>query len=80
MRALFFDHGEDERVWDWPLQYQLGDDLLVAPVTEPGATSWRVFLPAGQWTDFFTGEVHSGPVVVDRPTPLTEIPVYRRAA
>jgi alpha-glucosidase (family GH31 glycosyl hydrolase) len=80
MRALFFDHGDDERVWDWPLQYQLGDDLLVAPVTEPGATSWQVYLPAGQWTDFFTGEVHNGPVVVDRPVPLTEIPVYRRAA
>ncbi len=36
MRPLFFDHPHDARVWDWPRQWQLGDDLLVAPVTEPG--------------------------------------------
>ncbi|MFC8846522.1 MULTISPECIES: TIM-barrel domain-containing protein [unclassified Micromonospora] len=78
MRPLFFDHPADSRVWDWPAQWQLGDDLLVAPVTEPGATRWRVYLPAGEWTDFFTGERHTGPVEVDRPVPLDEIPVYRR--
>lgn len=78
MRPLFFDHPEDERVWEWPMQWQLGDDLLVAPVTEPGATSWRVWLPAGEWSDFFTGERHHGPAVVNRPVPLDEIPVYRR--
>ena len=77
MRPLFFDH-DDARVWEWPLQYQLGDELLVAPVTAPGVTRWPVYLPAGQWTDFFTGQVHNGPCVVDRPVPLTEIPVYRR--
>ena len=31
MRPLFFDH-RDPAVWDHPLQYQLGDDLLVSPV------------------------------------------------
>lgn len=78
MRPLFFDHPNDQRVWDWPQQWQLGDDLLVAPVTEPGATAWPVWLPAGEWEDFFTGERHTGPVEVDRPAPLDEIPVYRR--
>ena len=78
MRPLCFDHPGDERIWDWPLQYRLGDDLLVAPVTEPGATIWRVYLPAGEWADYFTGQRHTGPVEVDRPVPLDEIPVYRR--
>jgi alpha-glucosidase (family GH31 glycosyl hydrolase) len=76
MRPLFFDHPGDERVWRFPLQYRLGDDLLVAPVTAPGATAWRVYLPAGEWVDYFTGERHTGPVTVDRPVPLDEIPVY----
>ncbi|MEW2384663.1 TIM-barrel domain-containing protein [Micromonospora sp. NPDC047707] len=78
MRPLFFDHPDDKRVWDWPQQWQLGDDLLVAPVTEPGARTWPVWLPPGEWEDFFTGERHTGPVELDRPAPLDEIPVYRR--
>jgi 1,3-alpha-isomaltosidase len=78
MRPLCFDFPQDERVWDFPLQYQLGDDLLVAPVTEPGAGSWEVYLPAGRWRDLFTGTVHDGPVLMRRPVPLEEIPVYRR--
>jgi 1,3-alpha-isomaltosidase len=78
MRPLFVDHPDDPRVWDHPYQYQLGDDLLVAPVTEPGVTTWPVYLPAGRWQDLFTGEVHSGPTRLERPTPLTEIPAYRR--
>jgi 1,3-alpha-isomaltosidase len=78
MRPLFFDHPGDEQVWQWPTQYQLGDDLLVAPVTAPGATVWPVWLPAGEWEDFFTGTLHTGPTIVHREVPLTEIPVYRR--
>jgi alpha-glucosidase (family GH31 glycosyl hydrolase) len=77
MRPLFVDHA-DENVWDWPWQYQLGDDLLVAPVVEPGVTEWPVYLPAGTWQDFFTGEVHHGPTKMRRAVPLSEIPVYRR--
>jgi alpha-glucosidase (family GH31 glycosyl hydrolase) len=77
MRPLFFDHADPE-VWDWPLQYQLGDDLLVAPVTDPGVTRWPVFLPTGVWEDYFTGERHAGPTVIERAAPLDEIPVYRR--
>jgi hypothetical protein len=65
MRPLFVDHA-DETVWDWPWQYQLGDDLLVAPVVEPGVTEWPVYLPAGTWQDFFTGEVHHGPTEMRR--------------
>jgi alpha-glucosidase (family GH31 glycosyl hydrolase) len=80
MRPLFFDHPDDKRVWDWPQQWQLGDDLLVAPVTEPGVTTWPVWLPPGEWEDFFTGERHSGPVEVHRRVPIDEIPVYRRLA
>ena len=78
MRPLFFDHPHDQRVWDWPLQWQLGDDLLVAPVTQPGATTWSLWLPPGEWSDFFTGERHTGPIELDRDVPIDTIPVYRR--
>lgn len=79
MRPLYFDHPDDERVWDHPVQWMLGDSVLVAPVLEPGATSWTVYLPAGQWIDAFTGKpVAAGEY--DRPTPIDEVPVFVRAA
>ena len=79
MRPLYFDHPDDPRVWEHSIQWMLGDSILVAPVLEPDATSWRVYLPAGEWVDAFTGEsVAAG--VLERPTPIDELPVFVRAA
>jgi len=83
MRALLFDVPDDPTIWTWPYEYFLGDDLLVAPITEPGIESWPVYLPRGEWIDAWSGETHLGPRVVNRRAPLDEIPVYlrpRRAA
>lgn len=80
MRSLYFDQPSDERVWDFPLQWMLGDDLLVAPVLEPGVTEWPVYLPAGAWVDAWTGEAVDGGRVISREVPLEIIPVYVRAA
>ncbi len=79
MRPLYFDFPADERVWEHPLQWMLGSEILVAPVLEPGRTSWPVYLPEGEWIDAFTGEARAGGQLVERPTPLDELPVYVRA-
>ncbi len=78
MRPLYFEHPHDDRVWDHPFQWMLGDSLLVAPVLEPGATSWTVYLPAGEWIDAFTGQPERAGLV-SRSVPLDELPVYVRA-
>ncbi|WP_202879535.1 glycoside hydrolase family 31 protein [Serinicoccus kebangsaanensis] len=80
MRALFFDHREDPEIWAHPLTYQLGDDLLVDPVTEPGATTWSTYLPHGDWVDVWTGEAVAGGSLHERDVPLDVVPVYCRAA
>jgi alpha-glucosidase (family GH31 glycosyl hydrolase) len=78
MRALCFDWPDDPNIWDHPYQYLLGDDLLVAPVVEPGGEI-EIYLPAGRWVDFWDGtEVHGSRTVV-RSVTLAEIPVFRRA-
>ena len=76
MRPLFFDH-RDAAVWDHPLQYQLGDDLLVNPVTTPGASTWTTYLPPGEWVDVWTGAPATG--LVTREVPIDVVPVYCRA-
>jgi alpha-glucosidase (family GH31 glycosyl hydrolase) len=80
MRPLFFDHPADEQVWTHPLQWMLGDSLLIAPVTEEGATAVRAYVPPGDWVDAFTGDAVSGGRVVERPTPIDELPVWVRAS
>ncbi|WP_262003047.1 TIM-barrel domain-containing protein [Microbacterium sp. Mcb102] len=64
MRPLYFDHPADERVWEYPLQWMLGADLLVAPVLEAGAREWPVYLPAGEWVQARTGDPFDGGQVV----------------
>ncbi|WP_394769261.1 TIM-barrel domain-containing protein [Lacisediminihabitans sp.] len=80
MRPLYFDAPHDENVWRHPLQWMLGDDLLVCPVTEAGATEWATYLPAGEWVDAWSGDAVEGGRVVKRPAPIDEIPIYVRAA
>jgi alpha-glucosidase (family GH31 glycosyl hydrolase) len=51
----------------------------VAPVVEKGATSRRVYLPAGSWFDFWTDERVEGGREIDRAVDLTTTPIYVRA-
>ena len=79
MRPLFFDHPSSAEVWEHPQQWMLGPDLLVSPVTSPGATTWPVWLPEGEWVDVWTGESVAGGHVVERDVPIDVVPVWCRA-
>lgn len=79
MRPLFIDHPDDPETWSAPLQYKLGDDLLVAPITQPGQTEIRIYLPEGDWVDCYNGQHHTGPTWTTRTVPTDEIAVYRHA-
>jgi alpha-glucosidase/alpha-D-xyloside xylohydrolase len=60
-------------------QYLFGNNLLVAPVVERGATTRRVYLPRGRWYDFWTNEPVEGGREISREVNLEIIPLYVRA-
>ena len=60
MRALAYDFTDDEIALTCEDEFMLGDALLVAPLLEENALSRRVYLPEGNWADFFTGEKYNG--------------------
>ncbi len=75
------DSGAFELVRDAADQHFLGDDLLIAPVLEEGATSRSVVLPPGRWYGLLDDLVFDSPpegrtVTVD--APLEHIPVFAR--
>lgn len=77
MRCLFIDHPGDPRCWEVEDQYFFGRSILVAPVMEEGLDERSVYLPNGEWIDFWSGESINGGVEITVKTPLDRIPVYR---
>jgi alpha-glucosidase/alpha-D-xyloside xylohydrolase len=56
-----------------------GRDLLVAPVFTKGATSRDVYLPKGDWYDWWTNAKSAGGTSVTRAVDLATMPIYVRA-
>jgi alpha-D-xyloside xylohydrolase len=79
LRPLPLEFQEDENVHNAHLQYLLGPSLLVAPIFEPGATERRVYLPEGEWYEFWTESAHTGGRWVTAPAPLETIPLFVKA-
>jgi len=80
MRALPLDFPNDPKVADLRDEYMLGPAFLVAPITEQGATSREVYLPAGaNWYNYWTGERFKGGQTITAPAPIDTIPLFVRA-
>jgi alpha-D-xyloside xylohydrolase len=78
MRALAMDFRSDTRALNIGDQFMFGPALLVNPVTEPGASSRRVYLPAAKWYDFWTGHAADRGGMVETAAPLDRIPLFVR--
>jgi len=58
-------------------EFLMGEDLLVAPVLEKGATSRRVVLPPGSWRAD-DGRTYDGPATIEADAPLARLPHFER--
>jgi len=80
MRALPLDFPNDPKVADLGDEYMFGPAFLVAPVTEQGATSREVYLPAGaDWFNYWTSERVKGGQTITVSAPIDTIPLFVRA-
>ncbi|MFL6156495.1 MAG: TIM-barrel domain-containing protein [Marmoricola sp.] len=63
-----------------PSEFTYGRDLVVAPVTAPGANApVTLWVPPGDWVEYSTGRRFHGPQVLTMTVPLSRIPVLVRA-
>ena len=79
-RALFMDFPDDPNVSNIGDEYMFGPAFLVAPVSEQGATSRKVYLPAGcDWYNYWTNERFKGGETISASAPIETLPLFVRA-
>jgi alpha-D-xyloside xylohydrolase len=74
-RALVMDHPDDPATFAVDDQYLMGESLLVAPMFA-GQASRSVYLPRGDWFDFWTGRKHCGKQRIEARAPLGQVPLF----
>ncbi len=79
MRPLVLHYEDDENTYNLNDEYLVGENVLVSPVVEQGATQKLVYLPAGDWYDFWTGECIAGGRYIIREAQLDICPIYIKA-
>ncbi|MDQ3785970.1 MAG: carbohydrate-binding protein, partial [Actinomycetota bacterium] len=79
MQAMSVQYGSDATAAAQDQQYMFGRQLLVAPITTQGANSKNVYLPAGEWYDFWNGGRAQGPGTKTYFAGTDSIPVYAKA-
>ena len=79
MRALVLEYQDDPNVYEISDQYLLGDNLMICPVTTKGAKTRLVYLPQGNWINYWTGERLAGKEYYNVLTPLDEMPIFVKA-
>ncbi len=77
-RPLLLNYQTDANTLDIDDEFMIGTDLLVAPILKQGATSRRVYLPAGIWYDYWTNRQIAGGHMIDADAPLETVPLYVR--
>ncbi len=81
---LYYEWPQEEAAYITPNQYMFGSQLMAAPVTSPvdpetGFARQTVWLPEGDWFDFWNGTRHQGGCWKINYYSLSDIPLFAKA-
>lgn len=79
MRALALEYPSDSETYNLTSEYMFGDNLLVAPITSQGESNKDVYLPQGDWIDFWYGSQRPGGRHISYFADADSIPVFVKA-
>ncbi|UQD51381.1 alpha-glucosidase [Bacillus methanolicus] len=60
MRPLMMEYPKDENTYNLSDQFMVGDNVIIAPIMQPSVQHRVVYLPEGNWVDYWTEEVFEG--------------------
>jgi alpha-glucosidase len=78
MRPLMLEFPDDPATHGMDDQYMFGSDVLVAPVLRESVTTRSVYLPKGDWFDFWTGKKFDGGQGHTVPVTIASLPLFVR--
>jgi alpha-glucosidase len=78
MRPLFLEYPEDTKAASIDDEFLFGADLLVAPVLKEAATEREIYLPKGDWFDYWSGRRLEGGATIRVPVSIESIPIFVR--
>lgn len=82
VRPLAWEFPTDPQAAVQDSEWMFGDALLVAPIVAEGATTQTVYLPAGDWYDYATGQRYTGAQTIQLAADAKtwkDIPLFVRA-
>ncbi len=78
LRPLFLEFPNDTNVTGIGNEFMFGNDLLVSPVMVQGETNHTVYLPEGDWFDYWTGHKFIGGTNFQFAVTMNSIPIFVR--
>ncbi|MFR9538322.1 MAG: TIM-barrel domain-containing protein [Rikenellaceae bacterium] len=79
MSPLAYYYPEDKATWEIDDQLFFGGNLMAAFVTEYKQREKEIYLPKGEWYDFWTNEKIAGGRTITVATPFNQIPLFAKA-
>jgi len=79
VRALVLEYQNDPNTYDVYGQYLLGEELLIAPLWSDTEFSREIYLPKGEWIDFWDDTTYQGCRTIDYKAPINRVPILVRA-
>jgi alpha-glucosidase (family GH31 glycosyl hydrolase) len=77
LRPLYLQYPQSEEAYHHSHEYFFGDEMLVAPVLDASGNR-TVYLPDGEWIDFFSGKHYDGGKSFTAHYDVDQMPVFVR--
>jgi alpha-D-xyloside xylohydrolase len=76
MRHLIVDYSKDRVVYNIEDEFLFGRSLLIAPIIDEGKMQRDIYLPEGEWIDFWEGTSYTGGSYINYLCDIDTIPVF----
>ena len=78
IRPVWWIDNSDEESYRIGDEFLVGNEILVAPITDENTFKRDIYFPRGDWIDPSNNKVYTGPLLVkDYPAPIEKIPYFK---